>query len=118
VVEVGQPVVFILRAHNTSRHEWQFKAGSREGIHAGYLVAHFEEPTLRYADWAGFLDATVPPGGYIDLALPVPPPPEAGRYGLWVDLSFKKTTFTQYGSEPLTHDWEARDPAPAPVRPE
>jgi hypothetical protein len=62
---------------------------------------------------AGFFNATVPPGGSVDLSLPVPAPAAAGRYRLYVDLAQRNVAFAQYGSEPLFHDWEARNPAPA-----
>lgn len=111
-VDVGKPFTFTVRAHNTSREAWQFMAGSRAGIHVQYSVQSMSGGTAVFAGDAGFLDAHVPPGGYIDLSLPVPAPAEAGRYLLLVDLYQRNVSFTQYGSEPLTYDWEARPPAP------
>jgi len=108
--EVGKPIVFTVRAYNTSRESWALHAGSRIGVHATYVVLDAMNK-VAYSGQAGFLDATVPPGGFIDLELPVPGPKGPGRYTLWVDLSQRNVSFTQYGSEPLTHDWEARDPA-------
>jgi protein tyrosine phosphatase (PTP) superfamily phosphohydrolase (DUF442 family) len=110
-VEVGKPVVFTVRAHNTSRATWRFTAGSRIGIHASYVVIN-SKGQVHYSGKAGFLDATVPPGEFIDLALPVPAPASAGRFVTFIDLSDRNVSFTQYGSEPLTHDWEAREASP------
>jgi protein tyrosine phosphatase (PTP) superfamily phosphohydrolase (DUF442 family) len=109
--EVGRPVVFTVRAYNTSHEPWEFRAGTKAGVHAWYVV---QGPDGRpvYQDNAGFFDRTVPPDGSIDLALPVAAPAVAGRYRLYVDLSQRNVDFRQYGSEALTHDWDARDPAP------
>jgi protein tyrosine phosphatase (PTP) superfamily phosphohydrolase (DUF442 family) len=110
-VPTGQPVIFTVRAHNTSRETWRFTAGSRMGIHASYVVIN-SSGQVHYSDRAGFLDASVAPGEFIDLELPVPASRAAGKYVIFVDLSERNVSFTQYGSEPLTHDWECRDPAP------
>ena len=90
---------------------WRFTAGSRIGIHAAYVVIN-GNGQLHYSGKAGFMEATVAPGEYIDLSLPVPATTSAGRYVTFVDLSERNVSFTQYGSEPLTHDWEARDASP------
>jgi protein tyrosine phosphatase (PTP) superfamily phosphohydrolase (DUF442 family) len=111
VVETGKPAVFVLRAYNTSSETWRFSAGSRSGVHASYVVAATNGETV-FSGKAGFMDATVPPGGFIDLDLPIAANLATGRYFLWVDMADRKASFIQYGSEPLTHDWEARDPAP------
>ncbi len=107
--EVGKPIVFKVRAYNNSRETWSFHAGARTGVHATYTVID-AFGKIAFSGQAGFLDAMVPPGGFIDLELPVPGPKSPGRYILWVDLSQRNVCFTQYGSEPLTHDWEARNP--------
>jgi protein tyrosine phosphatase (PTP) superfamily phosphohydrolase (DUF442 family) len=108
--EVGRPLVFTVRAYNTSPEPWPLRAGSRVGVHARYIV---QGPAGRpvVSDRAGYYDHTVPPGGYVDFALPVPALREPGRYRLYVDLEAWKVSFTQYGSEALIHDWDARDPA-------
>jgi protein tyrosine phosphatase (PTP) superfamily phosphohydrolase (DUF442 family) len=111
VAEVGKPVVFTVRAYNTSREAWPFRAGTRVGVHAWYVVQG-PDGKVMFNDNAGFFDRTVPPGGSVDLALPVPAPAVPGRYRLYVDLTQRNVTFTQYGSEALTHDWDARTPAP------
>ena len=113
--EVGKPLVFTVRAYNTSRESWFFRSGSRVGVHATYSVID-SAGKVAYTGRAGYLDATIPLGGFIDLELPIPGPKVAGRYALWVDLSQRNVSFTQYGSEPLTHDWEARDPTALRVR--
>lgn len=107
--EVGKPIVFTVRAYNTSRETWTFHSGSRVGVHATYVVID-STSKVAYTGQAGFLDATVLPGEFIDLQFPVPAPKHPGRHTLWVDLAKRNVSFTQYGSEPLTHDWEARDP--------
>jgi protein tyrosine phosphatase (PTP) superfamily phosphohydrolase (DUF442 family) len=107
VVEASKPVVFTVRAYNSSRESWQFMAGTRTGVHAEYHVVG-ENGRVVFSGMAGFLNATVPVGSYIDLDLPVPTPPGPGHYVVFVDLSERNVSFTQYGSEPLTHDWDAR----------
>ena len=109
--DVGRPIVFKLRASNTSREPWIFTAGTRFGIHAAYRVVD-DQNAEHYSGTAGFVDTTVPPGEHIDLDIPVPALSKAGRYQIMVDLAERGASFTQYGSEPLSHDWEARDPAP------
>jgi protein tyrosine phosphatase (PTP) superfamily phosphohydrolase (DUF442 family) len=111
---VGQPVRFTVRAYNTSREAWQFRAGTRVGVYAWYAVQG-PDGGLAFSGEdanAGFFDRTVLPGEYVDLALPVPAPAVPGRYRLYVDLTQRNVSFTQYGSEALTHDWDARTPAP------
>jgi hypothetical protein len=110
--EVGRPVVFTVRAYNTSREAWQFRAGTKAGVHAWYVVQGPDGKTVYPDGTAGFFDRTVPPGDYVDLALPVPAPAVPGKYRLYVDLAQRNVSFTQYGSEALTHDWDARTPAP------
>jgi protein tyrosine phosphatase (PTP) superfamily phosphohydrolase (DUF442 family) len=112
--DAARPTVFVVRAYNTSPEPWQLKAGSGAGVHANYVVQApdgqiaFGERAAR----AGFFDATIPPGGHVDLNLPVPALKTPGRYRLYVDLMTRNVSFTQYGSEALIHDWDARDPAP------
>jgi hypothetical protein len=103
--------VFAVRAYNTSPEPWYLKAGSQAGTHAWYVV---QGPggQVTYTDRAGFFDRTVPPGGHVDLELPVPALDTPGRYRLYVDLAKRNVAFTQYGSEALIHDWDARIPTP------
>ena len=108
--EVGRPLVFTVRAYNTSPEPWRFAAGSRAGINARYIVMGPDGKILT-ADRAGYFDRTVPPGGHVDLDLPVPAPTLPGPHRLYVDLEAGKFSFTQYGSEALIHDWDARVPA-------
>jgi protein tyrosine phosphatase (PTP) superfamily phosphohydrolase (DUF442 family) len=110
-VDVGQPVAFCVRAYNTSRETWHLRAGARAGVHARYIV-QAPDGEFMFSDIAGLFNADVPPGGFVDLSLPVPAPKRPGRYRLYVDLTQRNVAFAQYGSEPLIHDWEARDPAP------
>jgi protein tyrosine phosphatase (PTP) superfamily phosphohydrolase (DUF442 family) len=110
-VEVGRPLVFTIRAYNTSPEPWYLKAGSQAGIHAWYMV-QMPGGQAAYTARAGFFDRTVPPGGSVDLELPVPPVSAPGRYRLYVDLAKRNVAFTQYGSEALIHDWDARVPTP------
>src|SRR5262245_48192823 len=107
--EVGRPAVFTVRAYNASSEPWVFKPGSRVGVHAWYVIQDSTGHPV-FNGWAGFFDATVPPGASIDLALPVPGMKAPGRYRLYVDLSERSLDFVKFGSEPLTHDWEARNP--------
>ncbi|HKB00640.1 MAG TPA: tyrosine-protein phosphatase [Gemmataceae bacterium] len=109
--EVGKPVLFRVRAYNTSREPWQFRAGTRAGVHAWYVVQR-PDGQASAPGYVGFFDRTVAPGGYVDLEIPVEAPAVPGKYRLFVDLSQRNVDFRQYGSEALTHDWDARNPAP------
>jgi protein tyrosine phosphatase (PTP) superfamily phosphohydrolase (DUF442 family) len=106
-IVAGKPVVFTVRAYNISRETWQLTAGTRTGIHAEYVVVG-QDGRVAYTGMAGFIDATVPVGSSIDIELPVPAVTTPGHYVLFVDLSERNVSFTQYGSEPLTYDWDAR----------
>jgi predicted protein tyrosine phosphatase len=108
--DADRPIVFNVRAYNSSTEPWQFRSGSRTGVHAWYVLLR-PDGQVAFNGWAGFFDATVSPGGSIDLALPVPAVNVPGRYQLYVDLSERNLDFVKFGSEPLTHDWEARLPA-------
>ena len=110
-VEARKGFVLRVRAYNTGREAWEMKAGSRVGVHVGYSVQQAPKLASVHQDQAGFADAVVPPGGSIDLELPIPPL-GPGKYRLLADLSKWHVDFVKYGSEPLTYDWEARDPAP------
>ena len=37
-IDSGTPIVFRMRAHNTSPEPWQLKAGSEAGVYAWYIV--------------------------------------------------------------------------------
>ena len=121
-VLIGKPFAFTVRAYNTSHEVWHLRAGSQAGVYARYIVqgpdGNIQFPDIPgISDKAGFLmaglfNASVPPGEYVDLSLPIPAPATAGRYRLYVDLAQRNVAFAQYGSEPLFHDWEASDPAP------
>ena len=110
-VDVSGPQVFTVRAYNTSPEPWHLRAGSAAGIHAFYIVQG-PDGSAAFSERAGFFDRTVPPGGHVDFELPVPALHTRGRYRLYVDLVTRNVAFTQYGSEALIHDWDARDPAP------
>lgn len=110
ITDPRKPQTFTLRATNRSREEWRFSAGTGVGVHVTYAI-HEIGGDVVYQGKAGFRDAAVPPGGSIDVVLPIPALPKPGRYALWIDLTLRNVSFTQYGSEPLTHDWEARPPS-------
>lgn len=106
---VGRATTITMRATNRSREPWHFKAGTAVGVHARYF---FTGPTGEpFAGRAGMLTTTVPPGGSIDLRIPLPPPKEPGTYRLHVDLSERNYDFVQFGSEPLNYDWNCHPPA-------
>lgn len=109
--DVAHPTVFVVRAYNTSPEPWELKAGSGAGVYANYAV-QAPDGRVAFGGRAGFFDATVPPGGHVDFELPVPALKTPGRYRLYADLMTRNVSFTQYGSEALIHDWDARDPAP------
>jgi protein tyrosine phosphatase (PTP) superfamily phosphohydrolase (DUF442 family) len=109
--DASHPTVFVVRAYNTSPEPWELKAGSGVGVHANYVV-QAPDGRVAFGGRAGFFDAKVHPGGHVDFELPIPALKTAGRYRLYVDLMTRNVTFTQYGSEALIHDWDARAPAP------
>ena len=106
---VGRAVVVTVRAHNISLEPWPFRAGTRAGVHAVYVV-HGPGQTDWFTGRAGLFDRSVRPGESVDLALPVPPAAVPGRHRLTVDLYLGHVSFGQCGCTPLTVEWEATVP--------
>ncbi len=67
-------------------------------------------------EWPAFSTQWCPSVRSLTWSCRFPPYPSPGHYVVFVDLSERNVSFTQYGSEPLTHDWDARDPAAVPGR--
>jgi protein tyrosine phosphatase (PTP) superfamily phosphohydrolase (DUF442 family) len=103
-VPKDKPCVVKLRAVNRSSEPWEFRPGNYAGIHLYYVVA--ASPTAAvYKGQAGLQRQTVPPGGYIDLTLPVPPLLVPGKYVLAAELHdargagvpIRANSFVQFG---------------------
>ncbi|HJT77301.1 MAG TPA: hypothetical protein VJ739_08870, partial [Gemmataceae bacterium] len=70
---------------------------------------HTEAVAYQVVNRAGLFAADVPPGGSIDLTLPLPALPRPGRYHLLVDMMHEQQcAFYQTGSEPLEEELEVR----------
>jgi protein tyrosine phosphatase (PTP) superfamily phosphohydrolase (DUF442 family) len=97
----GRQTVVRVRAHNTSVKPWRLRPGRTTGTHARWVVAGIGNGYLRGGE-AGLFDAEVPPGGSIDLDIPLPPLPGGASYLVFVDMiDARQTAFLQVGSEPL-----------------
>jgi hypothetical protein len=109
---VGAPAVVRVRAVNTSPEPWRLHPGTETGIHVRYLVVG---PDLKWAQLgrAGRFEATVPPGGSIDLMLALDPPLRAGQYWLFADLADgNRYSFSQFGNQPLEWTYTVGGAAP------
>ncbi|HEX5273370.1 MAG TPA: tyrosine-protein phosphatase [Gemmataceae bacterium] len=103
-VPLGEPIAIRVRCRNLSDRPWRFSPWENAGVHATFSL-HDPEGTPLLLDRAGLFDAEVPPGGSIDLTLPLPAQTRPGRYVLTVDMIEEQhCNFFQTGSEPL--EWE------------
>jgi protein tyrosine phosphatase (PTP) superfamily phosphohydrolase (DUF442 family) len=90
-----------VRARNTGMKTWHFLPGTSAGIHGGFMIWDDQDRGVTSAR-VGLYKANVPPGGTIDLTLPIPPLHRLGRYRMLVDLREEQQCwFYQVGSEPL-----------------
>ncbi|MCS6852097.1 MAG: tyrosine-protein phosphatase [Gemmataceae bacterium] len=106
-IRAFEPTCFRVRSHNTSNRTWQFRAGSTAGVHVVYCFGNWPGQRMK-ARRAGLFDGLVPPGGSIDLLLPLPALPP-GSYSLFVDMIDEQHgTFFQMGSVPLHLEFEVQ----------
>jgi hypothetical protein len=107
-VAPGSVFAFRVRCRNTSIKPWVLRPDSNAGIHAAFVVLDFQNRIV--ADGrGGLMEATVPPGGHVDLTLAVPAPALYGSYALRVDMVDEQHAyFVQTGSEPLVWKLEVR----------
>jgi protein tyrosine phosphatase (PTP) superfamily phosphohydrolase (DUF442 family) len=100
-IRCGEYCQIRVRARNTGMRTWHFQPGTNAGIHGGFMIWDSEDRGVT-SDRVGLFKADVPPGGSIDLELPVPPFQHAGNYRMMVDLRDEQQCwFYQVGSEPL-----------------
>jgi protein tyrosine phosphatase (PTP) superfamily phosphohydrolase (DUF442 family) len=96
-LRVGEAVTLRVRATNLSNSTWEFKPGTCAAVHLRYVVTAPDggQSILR----AGRFEAKVPPGGSIDLALPLPPFHAPGKCLIIADMADRNLNFCQLGSE-------------------
>lgn len=109
VVKVGRPFAVHMRCRNDSMEAWHLCEDANAGIHAGFNLYDAEDRQLA-SGRSGLFAADVPPGGSIDLTVPVPALGAAGKYRLLVDLvDERRGWFFEFGSEPLEWEFVARE---------
>jgi hypothetical protein len=97
----GKPFGVRVRCTNTSVKPWQLRPGNNAGVHAGWSLSDNAERTVAVGR-SGLFNATVAPGGHIELTLALPALSSAGRYRLCVDMEDERhARFVQEGSQPL-----------------
>ena len=112
-VAAGRGFTLTIHAANTSVAPWTFRPGGSGGVQLRYQL-FTPRGEILYKGRAGHLAATVPPGGWIDLAAGFPPLTNPGRYLVHADLmdagalDLLAADFVQYGSEPLVFDVNVR----------
>jgi hypothetical protein len=100
------PRQLTVRCHNDSPLPWQFKTQFLAGMHLVFHLVDEQERTWAF-DMMGRFDRTVAPGGFVDLAVPLPALPP-GRFQLRLDLSLTQhATFLQLGNDLLVVNLEA-----------
>jgi hypothetical protein len=100
-VAPAQTFAFRVRCRNTSIKPWHMRPGSNAGIHVSFVV-HDEDGQVVGDGRGGLFEATVPPGGHLDVTLAVHAPLLPGRYELRLDMVDERHGyFMQLGSEPL-----------------
>jgi protein tyrosine phosphatase (PTP) superfamily phosphohydrolase (DUF442 family) len=100
-LRVGTPAAVRVRAVNTSPEPWALHPGTETGVFVQVLIFG-PDWRLIHRGRAGQFEATVPPGGSIDLTLALPPLPVPGPYHLLIDLAdANRYAFSQFGNHPL-----------------
>jgi undecaprenyl-diphosphatase len=98
----GKPFPVRVRIWNRSSETWHFHPANQAGVHVWFLVLRQRDRLHPQMERAGLFHAEVPPGGKIDLTLPIRSLNEPGRYTLRVDmLEELHAEFLQAGCEPL-----------------
>jgi len=96
-LQAGEPFVVKVRVHNRAHQSWQFQRGANVGMHVrGWIQPKgakappgsdpMTDPIERRRVAAGFVNVTVPPGGFIDVDVPLPAMKEPGLYSLYLDI--------------------------------
>jgi protein tyrosine phosphatase (PTP) superfamily phosphohydrolase (DUF442 family) len=102
----GIPFALTVRAHNTSRWTWQLHPDVTAGFHVLWVLRDARDQYLSDGR-AGRFHAEVPPGGSIEVSLPLPPLRAPGRYSLQVGMIEEQHCFFhQVASEPLDLELE------------
>lgn len=107
VLAAHTPTGFRVRCENRSNTAWQFKPGNFAGVHVAYAVFDDKAKDV-WSGRTGLRFATVPPGGAIDVPVPVKGLPP-GRYTLSVELHdataagvpFRTNSFVKFGDDSL-----------------
>lgn len=100
-LRAGVPAAIRVRAVNTSPLPWHLHPGTETGVHVRFLLFG-PDRKLVHLGRAGQFEATVPPGGGIDLTLALPPLAVPGQHWLLADLAdANRFAFSQFGNAPL-----------------
>jgi protein tyrosine phosphatase (PTP) superfamily phosphohydrolase (DUF442 family) len=100
VLPAKQQNLVHVRCYNRSVKPWQFKPDITAGIHLQTMLLNANDQIV-CTTRCGLFYATVPPGGEIDLAIPLPDL-LPGQYTLRADLIDEQhASFFQTGSQPL-----------------
>jgi hypothetical protein len=96
----GERAAARFRVHNCSRCAWQFKANPNAGVHLHYFVRS-DDGKCTATGGAGYFDATLRPGEFIDLTLALPAIHKTGRYRLTVDMGDEQLGWFSLAGSPL-----------------
>lgn len=105
-IRAGEPLVFRVRARNTSTKTWHLGPAVNAGVHAMYTL-HDDQDHQWLVERAGLFTADVAPGEAIELSIVLPRLRGPARYRLWVDMiDEQQCNFYQAGAEPLEVEFE------------
>jgi catechol 2,3-dioxygenase-like lactoylglutathione lyase family enzyme len=110
-VEEGTTFTAVVRCENRSETPWELKPGHFAGVHVCYAV-YGEKPPAAWEGRAGFRQERVPPGGVVEVPIPVGRL-KPGAYRLVVELHdatgagipFRTQSFTKFGDDSLVAEF-------------
>jgi hypothetical protein len=102
-LRTGAPAAVRIRAVNTSPEPWHLHPGTESGVHVRFQVFSPDAKEVQ-SGRAGQFEATVPPGGSLDLTLALSAI-RPGRYAVRAELiDANRFAFSQFGNPPLEFD--------------
>lgn len=111
-LRAGMPAAIRIRAVNTSPEPWHLHPGTETGVHVRFQVFGPDSLSVQTGR-AGQFEATVPPGGAVELTLALAPPGRPGPYCVRAELmDGNRFAFSQFGCDPLELALTVGDPAP------
>jgi hypothetical protein len=108
-VHAGQAFTVTVRVRNTGCQAWQFSPMPLAGTHLTYNVQTMSGGPVANGK-AGYMDARVEPGAFLELRVPLAGIAQPGEYRLILELQNEQLgSFYQMGSDPLEMRLKVRE---------